>query len=202
MLANTSAVQQKMETRMVVLWAMPQRTRVSPWPPPFGARGQVVGARVESRFFKLDWTQVDVIVQGVPMDFEGAPATCVTMSDITELNLYEGTKGVTPLMLNLASSKDARIALFVDPGLPTWIVSDSTLSKWMPLSNATSTFSGTPQKRRPKYRCGGGTPRVDHWCTDSPDWHNPAMQRCLLVRLPKAWRPSGSHVCRHRHRHQ
>ncbi|MEI8158931.1 MAG: PAS domain-containing protein [Burkholderiales bacterium] len=41
-------------------------------------------------------------------------------------HLREVTEGVAQLMLNVAGSKDAQISLFVDPALPTWVMSDPT----------------------------------------------------------------------------
>lgn len=41
-------------------------------------------------------------------------------------NLREVTEDVAQLMLNVASAKDAQISLFVDPALPTWVLSDPT----------------------------------------------------------------------------
>ena len=41
-------------------------------------------------------------------------------------HLREVVEGVAQLMFNVAGSKDAQISLFVDPALPTWVMSDPT----------------------------------------------------------------------------
>ena len=41
-------------------------------------------------------------------------------------HLREVTEGVAQLMINIASGKDAEVSLFIDPALPTWILSDPT----------------------------------------------------------------------------
>ena len=41
-------------------------------------------------------------------------------------HLRDVTEGVAQLMISMASGKDAQISLFIDPSLPTWILSDPT----------------------------------------------------------------------------
>jgi PAS domain S-box-containing protein len=59
------------------------------------------------------------------LDFSKIEAGKLEVENIPT-HLREVVEGVAQLMLNVAGSKDAQISLFVDPALPTWVLSDPT----------------------------------------------------------------------------
>ena len=59
------------------------------------------------------------------LDFSKIEAGKLSMEHIPT-HLREVVEGVAQLMVNVANERDGQISLFVDPALPTWIVSDPT----------------------------------------------------------------------------
>ena len=59
------------------------------------------------------------------LDFSKIEAGKLSM-ELIPTHLREVVEGVAQLMANVASEKNGQISLFVDPALPTWIVSDPT----------------------------------------------------------------------------
>ncbi len=59
------------------------------------------------------------------LDYSKIEAGKLTIENIPT-HLRDVAESVTQLMINIAGTKDAEISLFVDPALPTWILSDPT----------------------------------------------------------------------------